>query len=72
MRAVPAAAAAIERAQGGRFVARGATKSMTFRLATNETITTASAIETVFRCIGRRIVPPDPSESPHNVLQRRR
>jgi hypothetical protein len=57
---------------GGRSVARGATKSITFRLATNETITTASAIKTVFRCIGRRIVPPDPNESPHNVLQRRR
>jgi hypothetical protein len=45
---------------GGRFVARGATKSMTFRLATNETIKTASAIEIVLRCIGRRIVPPNP------------
>ena len=45
---------------GGRFVARGATKSITFRLAANETTTTASAIEIVFRCIGRRIVPPDP------------
>ena len=56
---------------GGRFVARGATKSITFRLATNETTTTASAIEIVFRCIGRRIVPPDPIESPRSVLQRR-
>mgnify|MGYP000035226567 CR=1 FL=1 len=46
---------------GGRFVARGATKSMTFRLTTNETMTTASAIEIVFRCIGRRIVPPNPT-----------
>ena len=45
---------------GARFVARGATKSITFRLATNETMTTASAIETVFRCIGRRIVPRTP------------
>src|SRR6185503_12378603 len=39
---------------GGRFVARGATKSITFRLVTNETMRTASAIEIVFRCI----VPP--------------
>jgi hypothetical protein len=45
---------------GGWFVARGATKSITFRLTANETMTTASAIEIVLRCIGRRIVPPDP------------
>jgi hypothetical protein len=30
---------------------------MTFRLTTNETTITASAIAIVFGCIGRRIIP---------------
>jgi len=42
---------------GGRFVARGATTSISFRLTTNETTRTASAITTVLRCTRRRIVP---------------
>ena len=42
---------------GARTSPRGATKSMSFRLTTNEMTMTASAIEIVFRCIGRRIVP---------------
>ena len=49
---------------GGRIVARGASQSIAFRLTKNETATTASAIEIVFRCIGRRIVPPDSIECP--------
>ena len=42
---------------GARTSPRGATKSMSFRLTTNDMTTTASAIATVFRCIGRRIPP---------------
>jgi len=33
---------------------------MTFRLATNDTAITATAAKTIFRCFGRRVVPPDP------------
>ena len=44
---------------GGRTVPRGATKSITFRLTTNEIATTATAISAVLRLNGRPIVPPD-------------
>jgi hypothetical protein len=41
-------------------VPRGASQSMTFRLATNDTATTATAAKTIFRCFGRCVVLPDP------------
>ena len=44
---------------GGLTVPRGASQSIAFRLIENETATTATPIRIVFRCIGRRIVPPD-------------
>ena len=56
---------------GGLVAPRGATQSMTFRLITNETATTAVAIKIVFRCIGRRNRPPKPIEL-DRILQGRR
>ncbi len=49
---------------GARTTPRGATQSMTFRLTTNETATTATAARIFLRCIGRRIVPPEPLNRP--------
>ncbi len=54
---------------GGLTVPRGASQSIAFRLIRNETATTATPIRILFRCIGRRIVPP--YLSPERVLQGR-
>ena len=56
---------------GGLTVPRGASQSIAFRLIKNETATTATPIRIHFRCIGRRIIPPDRFE-PRIVLQGRR
>ncbi len=53
---------------GARTSPRGATKSKTFRLTTNETTMTATAIAIVFRCIGRRIVSPDQEIAPRALF----